>query len=1331
MKLHDLKNNKKIIMVIKIFFCFIVIINMLNFIKNNVIASYQGEKNYNYRNDFENVESHENVEEIVQEFVMTGTNLSNIELYFSDDIGEDILEISILDKNDIEISSKQFDEKEFCSGAWNSIGVDLKNLKSGATYLVKICGKDLSAICISATDSMPEIFGKCKVNGNIISGVLALGVQSSKLEIVDKIGFVIQIFLILILSIITFYVIIFWERIYKIYSLSHEKGVWLYALYFSLLTVFCMNPIAESQIKLIEFKRIIGQGINDGIDVSKRISNFNQWFLLLVISFGIFYLFFNYVRNNSKTEEQVKMMRCMDNVIVLSNVLLGIRSFSFFSNNNKMTEWLTYSDFMLLAVIVIGNIYILFHMDDKIKCEDLFVTLLFCWLLSYPVAICATSNWRDGKSLLAIQYMLFIATTLMFIVTRNALKYKKWIDFQKILVLFFAFIPFMLSLYIELIVILNQHEIFVAPVKKYFLLFLVAWIFVSALITSVFCAKHKKIKNWKKLVYPIIIIGVFCLWKQAQISGVYNADIFESANSSVLISDFFNFGDIPIVQHYGGHMMSGVWEGILYGILNNDVQGAIFSPYAEYVAVLVAVLFYYLLNVVWDENMAFLITLTFPFYENVSYWGLGIFACLTMVLYVKKNTYIRAAFFWFSLIWCALYRLDLGFAFLVASVISMFIYIIIDKNIKACKQLILTLLAWGCIGGFVWFGVCIFKKLNPINRLKEFILLSMSNQDWAYSTIGDSTLASFSWAYIFIPFLVAILLLKLFFMKKNMIGREKEIWIVTLALGLAYIFNFSRGLVRHSLAEGILTITMWTAPVFLAVVIGYMKHDNRWMVPSLALLMVLNGLMLTNGTFVEKSALDAGVVRLGNYIETWQVVDGKQNYWDQLRTNKEKIKRVEYSEDLRDTVDDYGFLINSLLDDDETYIDFMNRTFLYSALKRRDPVYVSQSPLQLSGEYTQSQFINQIKGVPLVLMPYDKQNCSMSEELDGIANIYRYYKVSEFIYQNYVPLCVYEDKYALWCLPEKYDSMVAIIETYQNQGEDIKNSLLDKDKLIYESVAVKKQKSGAVSVTSVGHDPKITELQNVINLTPYIGNKINFKLEYESENAGKVQIFYTTENRENYTEDKSILLDVQGAGTISFNIPITEFTRIRMDVPDGNRLEIKSFKVDTVDCKSVQYGYDGPYLEGEQYTYLPSLHRYVISKLPVIWAEADEKKACDNQVVENLAKNADLFTYNYVPQKQDTNGNYMKVHIDYYGTDQEGKYAEDDEMTTASLILGKNYGDKFDTKFIYEFSVLEGQHDYLFRVSSDYYWYIGDTNAVKLVCNDKIYNVSISILEGD
>lgn len=101
------------------------------------------------------------------------------------------------------------------------------------------------------------------------------------------------------------------------------------------------------------------------------------------------------------------------------------------------------------------------------------------------------------------------------------------------------------------------------------------------------------IKNWKTFTYPALIFGFVCSWQQIAVASERTVDLFETANSSILIGDFLNFGDIPIIEHYGGHMMTGVWEAFVYAILNKDFEGALFSPYANYIAVVIVILFLY------------------------------------------------------------------------------------------------------------------------------------------------------------------------------------------------------------------------------------------------------------------------------------------------------------------------------------------------------------------------------------------------------------------------------------------------------------------------------------------------------------------------------------------------------------------------------------------------------------------------------------------------------------------------------------------------------------------------------------------------------------------
>lgn len=73
----------------------------------------------------------------------------------------------------------------------------------------------------------------------------------------------------------------------------------------------------------------------------------------------------------------------------------------------------------------------------------------------------------------------------------------------------------------------------------------------------------------------------------------------------------------------------------------------------------------------------------------------------------------------------------------------------------------------------------------------------------------------------------------------------------------------------------------------------------------------------------------------------------------------------------------------------------------------------------------------------------------------------------------------------------------------------------------------------------------------------------------------------------------------------------------------------------------------------------------------------------------------------------------------------------DDETTNAYLKAGKYSNGKFETKYVYNFTIKEGMHEYMFRISNDYYWYLKQINSVMIESTDNLINVDIDILEGD
>lgn len=1335
-KLKLLSKNKKIIITLKVISCALIITWLCGCVYINGFDNYFSYKDYNYQNSLSESVLAGDAQRVDQTYASKGNVLSTIELYFGD-VSDSELTIFVNDNNGNSLFSKTINVAEYTSNSWNTIALDCDKLKRNGTYHVVLTSDNLSYIALSTENANSEIFGACSVDGIDSSYTLAMSVTGTDKHMLMgyKLQLAVSFLFILTLAVALCYTVLNIEKIFKSFVQAEKKTGFLYALYFSVNTVLLFNPIDTIRTEATGFARVMGAGFNAGVDVAKRTSNFSHWFIYFAIAFALYFLLANYLRNREFEGEDRRAVSLLDNVIILANLVLGLRCITYFANEASESNIFYYSDFIITAIIFLAIAYVLFGLKKKICLERIEAIIFAGWMLALPATIVITHNWTLGRGFMGIQIIIAILAVLIIGFSKKEWNSEKIGKIVNTFTIMFSLIPFCTSLYIEFIIWLNQREIFVTQLRRYYFIAIVVGIIITATLAWFSVKKDKSFKNWKTFTYPAIVFGFACLWQQIPVASEQTVDLIESANSSLLIGDFLNFGDIPIVEHYGGHMTSGVWEAFVYAVLNNDFSGALLSPYADYIAVIIAVLFFILIKHVWDEDAALVATLFLPFYDSISYWGLGILIALAAMAYVKKNTYARAGIFWLVCIWCALYRLDLGFAFIVASILALGIYLVINKNINALKQLVITLGMWGLLGLSVWCGLCIAKDINPINRLLEFLYISLSNQTWAYSNIGDTSLAKFAFTYLFIPFFSVIALLYLVFSKKLREELHDTKWVMIMIFGFSYLYNFSRGLVRHSLAEDALGICLWSGLFFLSMFFASIKHNRKLFIPAFTMCMLTFNLFQCDTNFSEDSVANLAVKKVGNYTETW-TADGEtaRTYWTQLRDDHKVIERIEWTDETKKTIQGYQVVIDGLLDEDETFVDFINKTSVYPLLKRENPVYVSQSPLQLSGQFTQEEFVGEMAGIPIVLMPYDSYDTRFSESLDGVPNSYRYYKVAEYIYQNYVPLCTYENQYAVWCLAGRYDEFAGKVQQLKNSGTDIKDSIASAENIGLNSAELISNSDGSLNINFTGVDPFVSELQNVIDTSEYVGKNLSMAIEYETDVTGLMQIHYTTESGESYAGEKVVSYDAQSnSGVARFTIPITKDTRIRFDTPEGSSVKIKSFKVGTCNCDFAEYGYDGPYLQedGITYSYLPYVHNYGLSKLPLIWAEGDSWNSAENGVVADLSFSNGLYQYDLGDSDKGTDGNYLKVRLNYNGNDQTGKIKSDDETIDATIKVGKFVNGTFETKYYYTFTVKEGIHDYMLRISNDYNWYVGETDSVQLECAEQLLGVKMQILEGD
>ena len=998
--MRAMTSNRKIWLVGKIIVSMLLLLVFLQSLFLNGIRPYQSYKDFESTNIF-SPETSVPVSEmsVSQTFISEGNLLNNLSVYLAAGSDQNVL-ITLSDSQGKVLKELEFRTADYSQNAWNTIGFSCDGLKRGQAYTISFSGENILNFLVINTAGSSGIFQNCFDASGEMDGSLAIGFQFTYtyLTLGSIFEIFIKVFSALILWLLLSYTVFHIETMWIAFKQAEKKAGLPYAAFFAVIVAMLFNPLASARNQMTKFSRVIGTGVVSGVDVSKRVSNFYVWYLLFGLAFVGFYLLFNALHHVKKGEEAEKAQRFLDHFIVLANCGLLIKCINYFQENTQTKEAFHLSEYVMLLIVGMAAAYIFFHLDRCISVEK-FCKLCFIWAcLSYPLNVIIATEWDSGRILLGILFILEIGIVLFVKLGGGRLFSRSGVDsLLQTGVFVLSFAPLMTSVYIELIHVLNQWGIFVAHPAKYYkvacLLGFVIWILAAA----IFNKKKIRLPQWKQIVFPLLVLGFACLANQIPLSQVYpvsetnNSHIFEEANAGILINDFLNFGVIPNVEHYGGHMMMAVWEGILYGIVNRDFAGAFVSPYSPLFDVFLCVLFYYLVKYVWNENIALFAALLFPFYASWNYYGLGMLICLAAMAYIKKPTYPKAILVWAAFIWCAFYRLDLGTAFGLALIISMAIYCIVKRDVTVAKQLSITLIGWAIGGTCLWCILCIAKQVNPISRLLEFLMVNFSNQNWAYAEIGDPSLASFSWFYVIIPFLMVVSLIYVLFSKelRKRIGPEK--WLMLMIFGWSYFINIPRGLVRHSLFEMATKFMTWCGYLFLAMTVSFYKKNPKLFLPSFLVLILCGTLFVSDANFSESPMLETAVAKPSSIVESWNPgrfdEKGENTYWEQLKADGQIVQRVQFTEGLQQYADKYK-VIEFLLEDDETFVDFTNKTLLYCMLGRECPVYISQSPLQLSGEFMQEKFVEEIEGIPIVLMPAELED-NYSIAMDGITNAVR------------------------------------------------------------------------------------------------------------------------------------------------------------------------------------------------------------------------------------------------------------------------------------------------------------------------------------------------------
>lgn len=773
------------------------------------------------------------------------------------------------------------------------------------------------------------------------------------------------------------------------------------------------------------FNRQIGAALFHGVDQGKRVGHFYFWYLLILpLAFLGLYVLLRRLYQKTADGEAGKAWRYASVISLAASFPIVCAYGVFFATTGESLRGfgiLIYVCALLPCLLYIALVRFAAFSFDIVKW-----LLLTAVSLTFPALIILRTVTLLSMRHFAVTFwaLLAVETGAVLLLTKakradehtgavlSALRSGTWP---------LAFGMSAISLFLELCNILNGRGAPVSSRLRYFLLiYAMLAIFCVPLVLRALKTKRSAPK-WENLFYIGLLLSFFLVSVQPALQYTFSVDMFESANHGLAVSELLRYGKLPLIETFDAHMLSNSVWGILYGVLNADVLGGTMAVYGMYIMPINAVILYLLLRAFFDEDFSFWFVLLLPLQLPLALLNFTLLSVVLLKYALTRDRFSAYIWYWLSLVACCCYKLDYGAAYAISTVCALAVYLLAE-NRAACKRAGLSLAA--VLGGcaLIYGGTCFVRGVSPVLRMREFLQLALSNDNWGIELIGDGTQFGAFFAYILLPFTVVFLLMALVYRFFAGAQRETRIQLtMILALGGAYLYNIARILVRHTLNNpvGILLVNLVLLGVvlFIPLALGalYGKYRRAIFVAAMLPLALGLGLLRQAESYSAKNTADT----------FWTTLSAEQYFSTGIEA---PVQRIEFSTAAHAQFDVPAQFINTVLEPDATYVDFTNQNMLYAFSEREKPVYVNQSPGLLSGEYTQRCFVaeaQQAENARYALLPTDT-SLLFSAALDGIPNAYRYYIIAEYLWQNYVPLCACDNApYTMWVKAEWYDTAAA------------------------------------------------------------------------------------------------------------------------------------------------------------------------------------------------------------------------------------------------------------------------------------------------------------------
>lgn len=729
-------------------------------------------------------------------------------------------------------------------------------------------------------------------------------------------------------------------------------------------------------------KALIGEATNYGYDVGKRIQAYYKGCLLFGICFLLSNGLLNLLAYRLLERPFARLLAWTGWIVSTVAILIWLGSVFKWSASTLSIVLLS----LLLIVALFANRAI-WNKPVALKIKLSLLTGANAFILSHAIVAWMFNGSASGYSYLAVA---LIVTGLQWWVHKSVQYRHIWM--QKA----FAWFPLVALLGYELALILNQRGVYFNGSGIYFLVLaagILLWYYKKR------NTNHSSIsQTLNRLIFPLFITSFFSMAVYSPVVMDFG-EMFEMANPANAAMRVFKFGEFPFIDFISSHLLYEQLPQYLYTLLNGYDASLSFMAYGFYYLPLSGFLYYLFFKKLFASgSWAFAVILIVPFVPVLLPTSF-VLTLVTLLLSYRlvvhaslKNGTLLLIWTFFLLFW----RVDVAAGTLPALVVLGLLHFVKERFSKATLKswlipgLSIVLLV-GVVYGF-WLVTSPDVHSGALRKVHSALGYFGAAQAHAVVRIApDYSSPIFLLHHFVFPCLVVAILLATAF--KWFKSRDKqELFIATsiLILGLFYLFNAQRGLVRHGFIEGsdkhLSSFVYVLIPLFLLL-------WRKWNYPVF-LFVFSSSLMVI---MAKHGSLDG----YSSNVLAMQTLPQKQETLDFSK----KIARCQKADNVKTTVDKMVAFLNAELSDEQTFLDFSNTPMLYFYTQRAVPSYFNQSIQNIVTRNTQlhNRLYRQDGGYDIPLVVFSHYPDNWWDNTDGVPNSIRYQNICKEIYQEYAP----------------------------------------------------------------------------------------------------------------------------------------------------------------------------------------------------------------------------------------------------------------------------------------------------------------------------------------